>query len=268
MARLLARVTTTRVAEGEPRSFDDDVALEEPLEIRIDGETLVVTMRTPGHDHELAAGLLIAEGIVGSAADIGSIVHCGRPGEEGYGNVIDVASAPGISLEIERSRRGTLTTASCGVCGRKSIDDLLARCAPIGERPSIERRALVGLADRLRDAQPAFARTGAMHAAGLASLTGEYLLVREDVGRHNAVDKAIGRALLDGALPARDRILVVSGRTSFEIVQKAAVAGIPAVVGVSAPSSLAIQTAERAGLLLVGFCRGEAFNVYAGSVNS
>jgi FdhD protein len=205
---------------------------------------------------------------VSSLDQIGSIAHCGRLDQQGFGNAIEVRSAPGRPLDAEasdRARRGTLTTAACGVCGRASIDDLLARCQPLHGAPRIAHQALFGLADRLHLAQPAFTRTGGVHAAGLASLAGEYLVVREDVGRHNAVDKIVGRALLDSALPARDRLLVVSGRTSFEIVQKALVAGISAIVGISAPTSLAVATAERAGLLLVGFCRGSGFNVYAGS---
>lgn len=261
----LSEVSATRFCRGQPqRSLRDEVAVEEPLEIRVDGETLAITMRTPGHDAELAAGLLLGEGVIGSAADLGRIAHCGRPGDDGHGNVLDVGSAPGSVLDIERARRGTLTGSACGVCGRRTIDDLIARIRPLDDTARVAAGALVGLADRLRDAQPAFARSGGVHAAALATLDGEYRVVREDVGRHNAVDKVLGRALLDDALPCSDRVLVVSGRTSFEIVQKGLAAGVPAIVGISAPSSLAVATAERAGLLLVGFCRGEAFTVYAG----
>jgi FdhD protein len=265
----ISEVAATRFSAADPEhAFRDELAVEEPLEIRVDGETLAVTMRTPGHDEELALGLLLAEGIVSSLEQVGSVARCGQLNAPGYGNAIEVRSAPGRPLDLEArdsARRGTLTTSACGVCGRQSIDDLVARCRPLASRPPIERRAIAGLADRLRLAQPGFERTGAMHAAAIVSLSGEYLLVREDIGRHNAVDKIVGRALLDRALPASDRMLVVSGRVSFEIVQKAVVAGLGAVVGVSAPTTLAVQTAERTGLLLVGFCRGERFSVYAGA---
>jgi FdhD protein len=265
----ISELAATRFSGTEAaHAVRDELGVEEPLEVRVDGETLAITMRTPGHDEELALGLLFGEGIVGSIEQVGSVAHCGQLAAPGYGNAIDVRSAPGRPLDLEAresARRGTLTTSACGVCGRQSIDDLLARCRPVASSHRIEPRAIAGLADRLRLAQPAFARTGAMHAAAIATLAGEYLLVREDVGRHNAVDKIVGRALIDRALPAADRILVVSGRVSFEIVQKAVVAGLCAVVAVSAPTTLAVQTAERAGLLLVGFCRGERFSVYAGA---
>jgi FdhD protein len=264
----LLSVTLLELAAGATeRARQDEVAIEEPLEIRVAGEALAVTMRTPGHDHELAAGLLLSEGIVSSADQLGSIAHCGRPGDDDWGNVIEVSAAPGCVLEPEaqsRARRGTLTSSACGVCGRKTIDDLVARSGPVDSSARVARRGLAGIGDRLRTRQPAFERSGGLHAAGLCTLEGELLLVREDIGRHNAVDKIVGRLLLDRALPASDRLLVVSGRASFEIVQKAVAAGIVAVAAISAPSSLAIATAARAGVLLCGFCRGEGFNVYAG----
>jgi FdhD protein len=253
--------------DGERAERHDEVAVEEPLEIRVAGETLAVTMRTPGHDHELAAGFLFAEGLVDSRDELGSLRHCGDPGSDGYGNVIDVLPAPGAALDVEALsavRRGTITSASCGVCGRATIDDLMARCKPLSDGARVSRALLAGLTARLRDAQPNFQRTGGVHAAGLVRSDGKYTVVREDVGRHNAVDKAVGRHLLDGALPATGSVLVVSGRTSFEIVQKAARAGVCAVVGVSAPSSLAVATAERARLSLAGFARDGAFKLYAG----
>ena len=250
-----------RALEAHP----DELAVEEPLEIRVAGDPLAVTMRTPGHDHELVAGFLLGEGLIRSRADLGGIHHCARPDSEGAHNTIDVLPAPGTVLSIEATRRGTLTTSSCGVCGRQMIDDLLKRLRPAPASALFGRSFIAGLSSELAKQQPSFERTGGLHAAGIA-LEGEGLcVVREDIGRHNAVDKAIGRLLLDDRLPARDALLVVSGRSSFEIVQKALAAGLCGVVGVSAPSSLAMSTAARFGLLLCGFARGDAFNVYAGA---
>jgi FdhD protein len=256
-----------RVSAGAARQVSDEVAVEEPLEVRVCGEPWLVTLRTPGHDHELVAGLLLAEGIVASRDELGALAHCGRPGKTGYGNVIDVLPAPGVTLDPERlesARRSVLATAACGVCGRRSIDDLLARVLPLSDSLRIGPHALLELVLGLRREQPNFARTGGLHAAGIARPDRGFDLVREDIGRHNAVDKAVGRLVLDAALPAAGRLLVVSGRTGFEIVAKAVTAGIPVLVGIGAPSSLAIATAERAGLTLIGFCRDESFSVYSG----
>ncbi len=264
----VTRVDALRVGRDAPEHHDDVVVVEEPLEIRVAGDPLAITMRTPGHDHELALGFLFAEGIIASRDDVGTVAHCGRLDDEGYGNSIDVAPAPGTVLDPERtaaSRRGTLTTASCGVCGRRSIEDLVARAGRI-EDDCVFSRALLGqLGERLRDEQHNFRHTGGVHAAGIVVPDGRWLCVREDVGRHNAVDKVVGRLLLDARLPARGTALVVSGRSSFEIVQKALVAGIPAVLSVSAPSSLAVSTAQGAGMTLIGFARAGTFNVYAGA---
>jgi FdhD protein len=249
---------------GALRDHPDELAVEEPLEIRIAGEALAVTMRTPGHDHELVAGFLLAEGLIRSRADLGGIHHCARPGSAGAHNTIDVLPAPGAVLELEAARRATLTTSACGLCGRKLIDDLLERLQPAAPAASFSQSFIAGLESELQKQQPSFQRTGGLHAAGIALNGAGLCVVREDVGRHNAVDKAIGRLLLDGRLPAPKAVLVVSGRTSFEIVQKALAAGLSAVVGVSAPSSLAVATARRFGLLLCGFARGDAFNVYSG----
>lgn len=243
----------------------DEVAVEEPLEIRVAGDPLAVTMRTPGHDHELVAGFLLAEGLIRTRADLGGIQHCGRAQTDGARNTIDVLPAPGAVLAVEFTRRGTLTTAACGVCGRQMIDDLLNRMQPAPPSAPFNRSFVAGLSSELAKQQPSFERTGGLHAAGLARERGGLCVVREDIGRHNAVDKAIGRLLLDDQLPAPGALLVVSGRTSFEIVQKALAAGLSGVVGVSAPSSLAVSTAARFGLLLCGFARGDTFNVYAGA---
>jgi FdhD protein len=265
----ITSVAALRSTEAHPlAAHPDELSVEEPLEIRIAGETYATTMRTPGHDHELVAGFLLAEGLIASRQDLGSIAHCGRLASEGFGNTIDVLPAPGTVLDVEalgHTRRGTLTSAACGVCGRKLIADLVLRLRrPAGNEP-FERAFIAGLSEGLRDHQPGFDRTGGVHAAGIATPGAGFRVVREDVGRHNAVDKVIGRCLLDDVLPASSSVLVVSGRTSFEIVQKALAAGLSAVVGVSAPSSLAVSTAAHFGLLLCGFARHRAFNVYAGA---
>jgi FdhD protein len=266
----LENVRVARYRGGAREPFDDRVAVEEPLEIRIAGETFAVTMRTPGHDHELVLGLLLAEGIVRSVDDVGGIAHCGKPGE--LGNVIDVTAAPGAVIEWEPDgpvRRATLTTSACGVCGRRSVDDLLARVRPLDDPARFSVPWIERLTRELGPRQVNFAASGGVHAAALfsadgSSAEGQTVIVREDVGRHNAVDKVVGRVALDHGLPARGRALVVSGRASFELVQKAVVAQVPLLVSVSAPSSLAISAARAAQLTLVGFARGERFNVYAG----
>jgi FdhD protein len=243
----------------------DRVAVEEPLEIRIAGEAVAVTMRTPGYDHELVLGFLLAEGIVRSVDDVGGIAHCGRPGESG--NVIDVRSAPGHVIDWEPTgamRRATLVTSACGVCGRRNIDDLLARVGEVRDEARFSASWIRRLTGELSPRQANFAASGGVHAAALWDAAGSLYVLREDVGRHNAVDKVIGRAALDRRLPAHGMALVVSGRASFELVQKAAVAHIPLLVSVSAPSSLAVSAARRSGMTLVGFAREERFNVYAG----
>jgi FdhD protein len=246
----------------------DTVVVEEPLEIRVAGDTLAITMRTPGHDRELVLGFLWAEGVIASLDDVSSIVHCGRPGDDGFGNTMEVTPSPGARLRLPDepiARRGTLTTSACGVCGRRSIDDLLARCRPVAARTTtMTSDAVVRAVHALRARQPIFARTGGCHAASLVRLDGEHMATFEDVGRHNAVDKLVGACLLGGMLPVSEHALFVSGRTSFEIVQKAVAAGIPIVVGVSAASSLAVDVARRSGVTLVGFARGDGFVVYAG----
>jgi FdhD protein len=256
----------TRITGSTRTVADDELVVEEPLEIRLSGETLAVTMRTPGHDRELALGFLFAEGVIASIDDVGAVAHCGRTGDEGRENTIEVTPAPGARLRLpdEAVHRGTLTTSACGVCGRRSIDDLLARCGPVksvGEPvPGVLRSAFAAL----RETQRLFTRTGGCHGAALVTFEGEHVATFEDVGRHNAVDKLVGSRLLARGLPLHGHVLAVSGRTSFEIVQKAAVAGIPVVAGISAASSLAVEVARRAGITLVGFARGDSCVVYAG----
>jgi FdhD protein len=257
---------------GAPDDGLDSLVVEEPLEIRIHGESIAITMRTPGQDARLAVGFLYGEGIIRSLADLGSVAHCGRPGEEGYGNIIEVQLVPGVELEAARvldSRRFTVTSAACGVCGRRTIDDLLERCSPLDTRPGILSAAQVLAAvDRLRELQPNFSRTGGIHAAAVFDSAGELLTVQEDIGRHNAVDKVVGDLLYAGHLagdakPAIEPVLlVVSGRASFEIVQKASAARLPVVASVSAVSSLAVDLAAAAGITLAGFARAGSLNVY------
>lgn len=273
--------TTLRQVQRSARTApeDDPVAVEEPLEIRVAGETLAITMRTPGDDLDLAVGFLFAEGVIRSAEDVGAVAHCGRPDEEGYGNVVEVTAAPGVQLHIERveaTRRGTLTTSACGVCGRKSVDDLLARLSRLPDGAAVPSAVIAAAPETLRGTQTAFARTGGTHGAALLGEGGEVLAAAEDVGRHNAVDKAVGALVRRGAIAAppplaspRDRngprpaVLVVSGRASFEIVQKAAAAQVPVIAAVGAASSLAVDLAGRAGIALCTFVRGGSFNVYS-----
>lgn len=256
-----------RFGDGARVSDRGRVALEAPLEIRVAGDALATTMRTPGADRFLAVGFLFGEGVIGSMADVGSAAHCGRPGDDSYGNVIDVTPGPGVALSatrLEGSRRGTLTTSSCGICGRRSIDDLLARIPPRATSSAISARVIAEAPEQLAANQPRFGHTGGVHAAAALDAHGRILAHDEDVGRHNAVDKVIGRLLYDGRRPAplTPWLLVVSGRVSFEIIQKAAVAQFSAVAAISAPTSLAVDLAERAGITLAAFVRNGAFSVY------
>jgi FdhD protein len=255
-----------KVGGDGSREVDDWVVVEEPLEIRVEGEALAVIMRTPGHDIELAAGFALTEGVVSSARELGTIRQC-RSGpeadEEGEPNAVDIRLAPGTTFDRGRLRRNLMASAACGLCGRASLQALATQARPAGPGPRVRREVLAALPDRLLRAQDAFGRTGALHAAGLFSERGDLRVCREDVGRHNALDKAIGRCLLDGRR-LDDAILLVSGRTSFEILQKAAVAGIPIVCAVSGPTTLAIETARAFNITLVNFLRGGAMNVAAG----
>jgi FdhD protein len=228
----------------------DEVAVEEPLEIRVDGAALTITMRTPGHDEELALGFLFGEGLIVAPRAVGLT-------DDLAANVVEVR---GPLLRDPGARR-FYTTSSCGVCGKGSLEEVAVHAPLLPAGPRVARALLAALPDRLR--QPGFGRTGGMHATGLFTAAGEPLLVREDVGRHNAMDKVVGRALLDGHVPLHERVLCVSGRLSFELVQKAAVAGAPVLVGVGAPTSLAIALAADRGMTLAGFARGGRVNVYS-----
>ncbi len=251
----------------------DWLATEEPLEVRVESSGSVpvpvsVTMRTPGADFELAAGFLFGEGILPGAEAVASIRYCVDPSRDGAQqyNAVSVRLASGVEFDPESLRRNFYTTSSCGVCGKTSIEAVLGPACPrVAEGPGVRAALLLALPERLREAQAVFERTGGLHAAALFDPDGSLLSLREDVGRHNAMDKVVGAALLAGDLPLTGRILLVSGRLSFELVQKAARAGAPVLAGVSAPSSLAVELAEEAGLTLVGFLRERSFNVYTGA---
>ncbi|MFC5719329.1 formate dehydrogenase accessory sulfurtransferase FdhD [Streptomyces gamaensis] len=270
MGRVTARRRVIRIRDGAAGARPDTLVAEEPMEIRLDGRPLAVTMRTPGDDFALAAGFLVSEGVLADAGELANIVYCAGATEDGGNtyNVVDVRLAPGVPVPDITLERNVYTTSSCGLCGKASLDAVrtTARHA-VSDGPvplRLTPRLLAGLPQRLRAAQRVFDRTGGLHAAALFSADGELLDVREDVGRHNAVDKLVGRALQQGRLPLAGAILLVSGRASFELVQKAVMAGIPVLAAVSAPSSLAVELAEEAGMTLVGFLRGSSMNVYAG----
>ncbi|MET7720851.1 formate dehydrogenase accessory sulfurtransferase FdhD [Streptomyces mirabilis] len=272
MGRVTERRKVIRIREGAVSTRPDTLVAEEPLEIRLNGKPLAITMRTPGDDFALAAGFLVSEGVFGRADEVQNIVYCAGATVDGSNtyNVVDVRTAPGVVLPDITLERNVYTTSSCGLCGKASLDAVrtTARWAidDGGDAPPVrlEPALLAGLPDRLREAQRVFDRTGGLHAAALFTEDGEMLDVREDVGRHNAVDKLVGRALQRGDLPLSRTILLVSGRASFELAQKAVMAGIPVLAAVSAPSSLAVDLAAETGLTLVGFLRGPSMNVYAG----
>ena len=256
------RVPIVRVrGAGSHVRASDLVAGEEPLEIRLGGERLAVTMRTPvpGQDAELALGFLLGEGIARSE-DVARISECRTA--DGDSGAVDVELRPGVQA-ADGWQRDFYATSACGICGKRSIDAVCAAAAPIPDGPTVATSTVSALPQALQDGQRVFARTGGLHAAGLFTASGELLVLREDIGRHNAVDKLVGRAGMERLLPLHDHLLMVSGRVSFEIMQKATMAGVPLVAAVSAPSSLAVQLARDTNVTLVGFLRGESFNVYA-----
>lgn len=275
MGRITARRPIVRITVGADGDLEarrpDTLAVEEPLEIRVGGLSLAVTMRTPGHDVELAAGFLVSEGGISHGGQFHSAIHCGGPGTGGMENtynVLDVTLAPGVRPPDPDLARAFYTTSSCGLCGKASIDavETVSAYDVSSDEAAVDAATLTGLPDALRARQEVFEKTGGLHAAALFdAVTGELLVLREDVGRHNAVDKVVGWAVLNDRLPLRGTVLQVSGRASFELVQKAVMAGIPILAAVSAPSSLAAELAEASGLTLVGFLRGSSMNVYAGA---
>ncbi|NNE93454.1 MAG: formate dehydrogenase accessory sulfurtransferase FdhD [Verrucomicrobiales bacterium] len=245
---------------------EDVVAAEEPLELRIDDRSVAVMMRTPGHDDELAAGFLLTEGVVESGDELFEISACPDVDPDQAGNTIRAKLAPGHAVDLESLTRHVFTSSSCGVCGKATIESVFQQFKPVAAGGiSVSDEVILSLPKTLRKAQETFDRTGGLHASAIFDPTGELRWLREDVGRHNALDKVIGRAVLDGNLPLSDSILLVSGRISFELMQKSLAAGIPFVAGISAPSSLAVEVAKESGQTLIGFLRDKSFNVYAGA---
>ncbi|HEX9442675.1 MAG TPA: formate dehydrogenase accessory sulfurtransferase FdhD [Candidatus Binatia bacterium] len=249
----------TRIAERSVQSDDDLLAIEEPLEIRIASHPISVTMRTPGHDPELAVGFLFTEGIIKDPSDVDEVVGPKRD----LANVVSVRLRRGVRFDPDKLKRHFYTTSSCGVCGKTSLSAIRQKHKPVVSDLKISSAVLYSLPDRLREEQETFEETGGLHAAALFDAEGRLLYLREDVGRHNAVDKIVGRALLSRMLPLDRHVLMVSGRTSFEIMQKALAAGVPIVAAVSAPSSLAVAFAREFNMTLVGFLRGRKCNVYS-----
>ena len=274
MGRVTRRTPVHHVDLSDPvasriTNRPDTVTVEEPLEIRVGGVSLAVTMRTPGDDFDLALGFLLTEGLIGAAEDVRTLMHCQDQGEDGLPtyNVVDVTLAPGVEPPNADAARASYITSSCGICGKASIEAITttSRYVVAQDRESIEPRVLATLPATLRAHQKVFDRTGGLHAAGLFTAKGELLVAREDVGRHNAVDKVIGWAARENRLPLAGHVLCVSGRASFELTQKALMAGIPTLAAVSAPSSLAVELATEAGMTLVGFVRDPKLTVYSGA---
>ncbi len=254
-----------RWKQGAPaQAADDSLAREEPLEIRVRGEAVAVTMRTPGHDEELALGFLLSESVIAGPSDVLEIAPCQQGEAALHGNVLNVFLSPKAGVDLAKLRRNVYASSSCGLCGKASIESVHAHFPPLSKRgPLAAAETLLQLPGRLRTGQETFDKTGGLHAAGLFESDGELLMLREDIGRHNAVDKVLGRSMLDRQFPLEDRVLMVSGRASFEILQKALAGRVPVVCAVSAPSSLAVEFAQESGQTLVGFLRGDTFNVYS-----
>jgi FdhD protein len=271
MGRVTSRVRATRVdlaGDGRVGERVETLVVEAPMEVRVEGQSFSVTMRTPGDDFDLTIGFLLSEGVITSAADVRALMHCQDEDESGSPtfNVVDVSLAEGVTPPAAEDARRVLTTSACGVCGTASIDAVRTngRYDVAGDETSYEPDVLVSLPDRMREHQKVFDRTGGVHAAGLFTADGELVVLREDIGRHNAVDKVVGWAAREGMLPLTGHVLVVSSRASFELTQKAYLAGIPALVAVSAPSSLAVDLAREVGLTLVAFVRASRLTAYAG----
>lgn len=269
MGRITARRRVTRLTVGgTPTVLEDLLAVEEPLEIRVGGQSLAITMRTPGHDVDLAAGFLVSEGVISRGDEFGAARHCASADEPNTYNVLDVTLAPWVPAPDPSLERAFYTTSSCGMCGKASIEAVRTKSAySVKDDPlTIDAELLASFPDKLREQQAVFDKTGGLHAAALFDgSTGELLVLREDVGRHNAVDKVVGWALKENRLPLSGTVLMVSGRSSFELTQKASMAGIPLLASVSAPSSLAAELATDSGMTLVGFLRGSSMVVYAGA---
>jgi FdhD protein len=257
------RAEILRWKHGAAEPVSDLLSREEPLEIRVRGHSVAVTMRTPGHDAELAAGFLLTEGLLHHRRDLVTIAHCQQGEAAQHENVLNIFLAPGVPFDVERLTRHVFASSSCGLCGKASIESVQQQFAPVKSKLKIRAATLLKLPERLRAAQKTFAQTGGLHAAALFDTRGRLLVLREDVGRHNAVDKVLGWAFLKQKLPLRSHVLLVSGRASFEILQKSLAAQIPVVAAVSAPSSLAVEFARESGQTLAGFLRGETMNIYS-----
>jgi FdhD protein len=278
LAKALRAKSITRIENGKISAAREDwLAVEEPLEIRVGGRSVAVVMRTPGHDRELAAGFLVTEGIVRRRDEVLDMVRCApenRSASNAAGeteklnaeNILDVLLAPGAAVDLARLTRHVFTSSSCGVCSKASIDAVRGQFAPLATPLQPKRAVFAALPERLRAAQVAFAASGGLHASALFDVDGKLELVREDVGRHNALDKVIGEAFFAEKLPLANGILLVSGRVSFELMQKALAAGIPCVAAISAPTTAAVEFAVASGQVLVGFLRGERMNIYAGTL--
>lgn len=268
------KVHVRRVTEGGCEDYDDVLAVEEPLEIRLvfgpkgnrRSKSLSITMRTPGHDFELASGFLLSENIIRHPDQILSFKHVGpAPEDEVHGNTLMVELGLDLPVDLEKLQRHFYTTSSCGVCGKASLEAVQAQgITPLRDSLSVDSSVVFGLPAGMRQRQNVFDKTGGLHAAGLADSTGNFISINEDVGRHNAVDKLVGAQMLAGRFPLDGKIIVVSGRASFELIQKALMAAIPMLVAVGAPSSLAVELAEQFNMTLVGFTSEQRFNVYAG----
>ena len=254
-----------RTSGKSPEERDDILAMEEPLEIRVEGRPIAVVMRTPGHDRELAAGFLLTEGVIKSAKDLFDITMCVAPGAAGKGNAVDVALAHPGTFDFEKLTRHVFTSSSCGICSKASIDAVLKRRKPLTDDITIPAAVILGLPKLLAKRQDTFKATGGLHACALFDSKGKLLEVREDVGRHNALDKLLGWALLGKRTPLHGHIALLSGRASFEMMQKAHAGGIAVVAAISAPSSLAVEFARESGQTLAGFVRGRSMNLYAGA---
>jgi len=263
---LLISAEVVRYRPGDPRRAETDwLAREEPLEIRVRGKSIAVTMRTPGHDPELACGFLVSEGILKYRKDVIEAVHCQTGETSTLGNIVNVFVAPDVEVNLDQLTRHVFASSSCGLCGKASIESVHQHFTPVKSNFRVRAPVIAGLPEKLIPVQTAFSKTGGVHAAALFSLDGELMVLREDVGRHNAVDKVVGWAFLNRHLPLEKCLLLVSGRASFEIMQKSLAAGIPIVAAVSAPSSLAVDFAHDSEQTLVGFLRGGSFNIYAGA---
>ncbi len=267
LAKTTRPVSIARIdgaAKAETR--DDSLATEEPLEIRVGGQAIAVVMRTPGHDRELVAGFLVTEGLLKRREDVLDVVYCRMDGGKPEENIIDVLLAPTAKVDVAKLTRHIFTSSSCGICSKATIDAVRVQFPAIAKSLSPNRSVLSALPDKLRAAQATFAATGGLHASALFDAGGTLQVVREDVGRHNALDKVVGHAFFAERLPLADAILLVSGRVSFEIMQKALAGGIPCVAAISAPTSAAVEFARASGQTLVGFLRGTRMNVYAGTL--